>query len=125
MSMPSPAHMASITADAAVFLTEPCTIERAGAPVSNGIGGTIPGAPVTVATVLCRYQAITRGRLLQVAERLKIDAAWSITLPKGTAARVHDEIAITGTSRRFRVREVATGGSTIQAVLTTVCEELL
>jgi len=85
-------------------LPNQCTISRADTPQDDGMGGSIPGAPVEF-TVACRIGVAGGANDSTVAEREENVNLIPITFAAGTDVRNTDQIVSGG--RRFEVQSVA------------------
>jgi hypothetical protein len=68
----------------ATTLPDAVTVTRPGTPTRGSGGGVIPGAPVTVASVACRYAPSNDGTRALFGPELATLYTWHLRVPVGT-----------------------------------------
>jgi len=97
------AELARIQAEtAAQTLSLTCLVQRKGAFVSDGAGGS-SSAYTTIATVLAGMSEPTAGQLQNYDYLIGSLAAWQVKLPVGTDVKHQDHLVISGETLEVQV----------------------
>jgi hypothetical protein len=120
MALLSAAELADLQAEQEAAMPDTCELQRPGAPTRDSGGGTIPGTPVDVAMVPCRYAPSTAGSRALFGPELATLNTWDLTVPLGTDIRPQDTARIAGVPYRvIAVRAARSFAVAVQAIVTT------